>query len=139
MSDINDICPEDKFLDEIINENPINEKQFYRGDKNLPKENAKFNFTPTMVKELVKCRDNIVHFAENHFTIVNLDRGKEKIQLYPAQKRVLKSLSKNRNCCVCASRQCGKCFKSDTEIKIRNKTTGIIEEISIGSFFNTFI
>ena len=142
MSDVNDVCPEDKFLDEIkenhddiINENPINDKQFYRGDKKLPRENAKFNFTPTMVKELVKCKDNIVHFAENHFTIVNLDRGKEKIQLYPAQKRILKSLSKNRFVALLASRQVGKCFKSDTKVKIRNKTTGIIEEITIESFY----
>ena len=145
MSDINS-CPEDKYLDEIIdnadeviNEEPINDKQFYRGDKKVPRENAKFNFTPAMVKELVKCKDNIVHFAESHFTIVNMDRGKEKIQLYPAQKRVLKSLAKNRFVALLASRQVGKCFKSDTKIKIRNKTTGIIEEITIISFFNTFI
>ena len=116
--------------DDIINSNPVDEKQFYRGDKKLPKENAQFNFTPAMVKELKNCKDNIVHFAENHFTIVNLDRGKETIELYPAQKKVLKSLQKNRFVCLVSSRQAGKstlatifalwicCFTSDQNMLI---------------------
>jgi hypothetical protein len=93
--------------DSII-ENPINDAQYYRGDKNVPKEDAQFEWTPKMVKELKKCKENIVHFAENHFYIVTLDDGKKKIQLYKAQKRALKSLSDNRFVCVLASRQCGK-------------------------------
>lgn len=120
--------------DDVINNVPINERDFYRGDKKLPKENAQFNFTPAMVKELKKCRDNIVHFAENHFTIVNLDRGKETIELYPAQKRVLKSLQNNRFVVLLSSRQAGKCLKSDTTIKIRNKVTNEIEDITIERF-----
>ena len=116
--------------DDVINNVPINERDFYRGDKKLPKENAQFNFTPAMVKELKKCRDNIVHFAENHFTIVNLDRGKETIELYPAQKRVLKSLQNNRFVVLLSSRQAGKstlatifalwicCFSSDQSMLI---------------------
>jgi hypothetical protein len=120
--------------DDVINNVPINERDFYRGDKKLPKENAQFNFTPAMVKELKKCRDNIVHFAENHFTIVNLDRGKETIELYPAQKRVLKSLQNNRFVVLLSSRQAGKCLRSDSEIKIRNKKTGEIECVKLKSF-----
>lgn len=94
--------------DGIIIENPINDSQFYRGDKNLPKEDAQFEWTPKMVKELKKCKDHIIHFAESHFWIVNLDRGKMKIELYRAQKKALKSLANNRFVCVLASRQCGK-------------------------------
>ena len=94
--------------DDIIIENPINDSQFYRGDKNVPKEDAQFEWTPKMVKELKKCKENITHFAEDHFYIVNLDLGKIKIELYKAQKRALKSLADNRFVCVLASRQCGK-------------------------------
>ena len=93
--------------DDII-ENPIDDKQYYRGDKNVPKEDAQFEWTPKMVKEIKKCKEDIVHFAESHFYIVNLDRGKEKIDLYKAQKRALKSLADNRFVSVLASRQCGK-------------------------------
>lgn len=94
--------------DDKIIENPIDESQFYRGDKNVPKEDAQFEWTPKMVKELKKCKDDIIHFAENHFYIVNLDRGKIKIELYKAQKKVLKSLADNRFVAVLASRQAGK-------------------------------
>jgi hypothetical protein len=94
--------------DDLINSSPIDEDQFYRGDKNLPKEDAQFEWTPAMVRELKKCKDNIVHFAESHFYIVEADRGKQKIELYKAQKRALKSLANNRFVCVLASRQVGK-------------------------------
>ena len=51
---------------------------------------------------------DIITFAENYFVIVNLDRGKEIIKLYPAQKRILKRISNNRLNNVRFSRQCGK-------------------------------
>ena len=86
--------------DDVIIENPIDESQYYRGDKNVPKEDAQFEWTPKMVKELKKCKENIIHFAENHFWIVNLDRGKMKIELYKAQKKALKALADNRFVCV---------------------------------------
>jgi hypothetical protein len=94
--------------DDIIIENPIDDSQFYRGDKNVPKEDAQFEWTKPMVKELKKCKEDIIHFAENHFYIVNLDRGKEKIDLYKAQRKTLKSLAENRFVSVLASRQVGK-------------------------------
>ena len=57
-------------------------RQFYLGNKNLPRSGAEFEWTPEMVATLKKCKRNILHFAENYFYIVNLDRGKEKIALY---------------------------------------------------------
>ena len=124
--------------DDLINNDPISDKHFYRGDKKIPKENAQFNFTPAMVQELKKCKDDIVHFAEQHFTIVNLDRGKETIELYPAQKRVLKSLQKNRFVVLLSSRQAGKCFASRSKIKVRNTLTSEIEELTIEEFYDKF-
>lgn len=51
---------------------------------------------------------DVITFAENYFTIVNLDRGKETIELYPAQKRILKRISNNRLNAIRLPRQCGK-------------------------------
>lgn len=99
---------EEQAFKDLIIENPIDDSQFYRGDKNVPVADALFEFTPAMVKEIKKCKENIVHFAEGHFYIVTLDEGKKKIELYKAQKRALKSLSENRFVCILASRQCGK-------------------------------
>ena len=83
-------------------------KHFYLGNKNLPRSDAEFEWTPEMVSELKKSKRNILHFAENYFHIVNLDRGKEKIALYKCQKKVLRSLRDNRFVCLLASRQIGK-------------------------------
>jgi len=93
--------------DGIIAE-PVDENQYYRGNKKIPKSGAQFEWTPEMVKELNKCKENIIYFAENYFTITNLDRGKEVIKLYTKQKQVLRSLMNNRFVCLLSSRQAGK-------------------------------
>jgi len=109
-----------------------NNKQFYLGNKNLPRPDATFDYAsnPQWIKEIEKCKKNILFFAENFFFIVNLDRGKEKIQLYGSQKRILRSLRDNRFVILLASRQIGKstlltiyalwvaCFNEDQNILI---------------------
>jgi len=82
--------------------------KFYLGNKNLPKPETEFEWTPQMMADLKKCKKNILYFAENFFYIVNLDRGKETITLYKCQKRVLRSLRDNRFVSLLASRQIGK-------------------------------
>ena len=84
------------------------DKQFYLGNKKLPRAGVEFEWTPKMVKDLKKCKQNILYFAEHFFYIVNLDRGKEKIKLFPCQKRVLRGLRDNRFVSLLASRQIGK-------------------------------
>ncbi len=102
----------------------------YMNKETLPAPDAEFEFTPKMAKEYKKCMDNIGHFAENYFFITNLDVGKTKIDLYPAQKRVLKATTKNRFLILLSSRQAGKttimtvyglwmaCFQADKRILI---------------------
>ena len=113
-----------------IIETAINDDQYYRGDKNVPKSEAQFEWTPKMVQELKKCKEDIIYFAENYFYIVNLDRGKEVIKLYTRQKQILRSLINNRFTCLLSCRQFGKttlmtiyalwiaCFESDQRIVI---------------------
>lgn len=104
--------------------------QYYLGNKNLPRSGAEFEWTPEMVQHIKKCEKNIIHFAENFFYIVNLDRGRVKIKLHKCQKRVLRSLRDNRFVSLLASRQVGKttmmtiycmwiaCFLKDQRILI---------------------
>ena len=104
--------------------------KFYLGNKNLPKPETEFEWTPQMMADLKKCKKNILYFAENFFYIVNLDRGKETITLYKCQKRVLRSLRDNRFVSLLASRQIGKttlmtiyclwiaCFQDDQRVLI---------------------
>ena len=83
-------------------------KHLYMGNRNLPTSKAEFDWTPEMVNNLTKCRRNLLFFAENFFTIINLDRGREKIALFKCQKKVLRALRDNRFNIVLASRQVGK-------------------------------
>jgi len=108
----------------------------YLGNPNLPTSQAEFEFTPEMIKELDKCKTNILHFAENHFYIINLDVGRVKIKLHAYQKRILRSLRDNRFVCLLSSRQAGKCLKDNTLCKVRNKKTGEISELSIEQIYN---
>lgn len=82
--------------------------QTYLRNKRLPKPDAQFNWTPEMIAEIQKCKDNIQYFAEHYFHIVTSDEGKQKIQLYTPQKRALKALQKYRFNVINATRQCGK-------------------------------
>nr|MBC8416833.1 hypothetical protein [bacterium] len=84
------------------------QSEYYLGNKNLPKPETDFEWTPSMISHLKKSKKNIIHFAENFFHIVNLDHGKQKIKLFSAQKRVLRSLRDNRFVSLLASRQVGK-------------------------------
>ena len=89
-------------------ENFHGQDHFYLGNKNLPRPHSEFDWTPEMVANLKKCKKNILHFAENFFFIVNLDRGRGRIKLYKSQKKVLRGLRDNRFCILMASRQVGK-------------------------------
>jgi hypothetical protein len=81
---------------------------FYMGNKNLPNVNWKGEYTKQQIRDLKKASTNILYFAENFFYIVNLDRGREKIKLYSAQKRALRKMRDNRFFIQLASRQIGK-------------------------------
>jgi hypothetical protein len=91
-----------------INNDDLDYDQTYLRNKRLPRPDAQFNWTPEMVAEIKKCTNDIHYFAENYFHIVTSDDGKQKIDLYPAQKRALKALQKYRYNIINASRQSGK-------------------------------
>jgi len=95
----------------------------YLNNERLPAVNSQYAWTKERLKELDKARKNISHFAQNYFFITTLDEGKQKIKLYKAQKRILKSLEKNRFVCLLASRQVGKALALDTPIPTPNGWT----------------
>lgn len=122
---------------------PVKKQKFYQANPNLPDGELEFEFTPEMRDQLLKCREDIFYFAENFFHIVQLDRGKEKIRLYGAQKKVLKVLCKSKRVALLASRQIGKstvttiyalwvaCFQKDKRIiMLANKEKTAIQLFS---------
>lgn len=119
----------------------IKNKQNYLNNPNLPTVDSQFEYTAEMVKDIKKCSQNILHFAENHFHIVSLDEGKQTIALHPCQKRVLRKMRDNRFFILMASRQIGKstmmtiyalwiaCFQQDQSILIVANKEGTAIEI----------
>jgi hypothetical protein len=126
-------------VNDVPYDGEINNK-FYLNNPAIPTEKTTFEFTPEMLKDIAKCKKDIVYFAEKFFYIINLDRGKEVIKLYKAQKRILKSMVKNNRVVLLSSRQAGKttlvtifalwycCFNDDKSILVVANT----EKTAIG-------
>ena len=92
----------------LDNEECVVAGNYVQGNPQLPSRTTKISYTPSMIKCISKCENDILYFAENFFHIVNLDRGKEKIKLYPVQRKMLTNMVKNNRFAVVASRQIGK-------------------------------
>jgi hypothetical protein len=118
----------------------LDESQYYMNNPSLPTPDAEFDWTQEMLEDFQKCQNDINYFAEKFFTIINIDRGKELIDLYRAQKRVLRSMVKNKRVVLLSSRQAGKttmvtifalwfcCFNNDKSVLIvANKEKTAIE------------
>lgn len=65
------------------------------------------NYTPEMVEELTKCKNDIVYFAEKYFHIICPERGSLLIGLYPKQKEVLQKMVNSQHLIVNGTRQWG--------------------------------
>ena len=119
---------------------PINQSstKCLNGNTNIPTSHSVEQCTPEeykhRVEEIIKCKNDIVYFAENYFYIVHPDIGKHKIKLYPKQLQLLKMFVKNKRVIVTSGRQLGKCVFRDTKIKIKNKQTGETKNITIEEF-----
>ena len=87
------------------------------------------------VLNIAHAKRDICWWAENFFRIVSLNVGLTKIKLYQKQKELLYALVNNDRNIVLASRQVGKCVFKDSIITIRNKKTGITQNITIEDFF----
>ena len=106
----------------------------YNGNPNLPKANTQHNWTAEMINEYIKCKADPVYFAETYFKIVHVDKGLIPFKLYEYQKEAIRLSSLNRKFVMNASRQCGKCISLNTSVKLRNKKSGEVMDISIADF-----
>jgi len=129
-------------LDELEPDDILVDGKYYQGNENILRtKNATFKWTPAMQEEVKLCIKSILHFAEQHFYIITLDDGKQKIQLYKYQKRLLKAFKANRFNVVLSSRQSGKtttitiyalwlvCFQADKRVTIVANKESTAKEI----------
>lgn len=80
----------------------------YLGNVNLKGANVPIDWTPEMVQEWVRCRDDPIYFAEKYIKVVHVDHGLVTIKLYDYQKEIIDKFVNNRRTTVVTSRQAGK-------------------------------
>lgn len=90
---------------------------------NVPAKGATFEYTEEMILDIEKCRKDILYFAKNYFTILIPGKGKQTIDLYGAQMRILEKMRSNRFFVLLASRQVGKALALNTPVKTPNGWT----------------
>lgn len=86
----------------------FNKRTRYMNLPNLKRANQPINWTEEMKREWVRCRDDILYFAENYCSIIHIDWGIIKIQLRDYQRDMLKIMFENRMSMHNLSRQLGK-------------------------------
>ena len=102
-------------------------------NKYVIRPNSEVEYTKEDIKELYRCSKDINAFIP-YIRIINLDQGEIPFVPHDYQHEMINLFANTRYSVILASRQSGKCVRTDTIIKIRNKTTGKVEEISIGNF-----
>lgn len=107
----------------------------YLGNPLLKRSGTPIEWTPEMLKEYMKCAEDPIYFAERYIKIVHVDHGFIPIKLYDYQKDIINSITHNRRVVANTSRQAGKCVNINTPIKLRNKITGEIVEMTIGDLY----
>ncbi|MGL5084477.1 MAG: terminase large subunit domain-containing protein, partial [Clostridium sp.] len=98
----------------------FNKKSRYNGLPHLKRANIQIQWTQEMLDEWVRCRDDIIYFAENYCSIVHIDYGVIKVQLRDYQKDMLKIMFDSRMSQHNLSRQLGKALDVDTLLPTDN-------------------
>lgn len=80
---------------------------FIGKNPNLRKPNLLFQYTEEEITEILRCRKDIIYFAEK-YVFLKTERGLQHIKLRPYQKRMLRAMQNNRWLIELASRQIGK-------------------------------
>ena len=112
----------------------VTDNKAYNGNPLLKKEGVQVNWTPEMVKEYVKCKNDPIYFIETYVKIITED-GLISFKLRDFQIELVESMIDNRYTIAKMARQSGKCFSINSNVTVRNKKTGEIKNITIGEFF----
>tara|TARA_R110000772_G_scaffold2410_2_gene8406 strand:+ start:25838 stop:26350 length:513 start_codon:yes stop_codon:yes gene_type:complete len=113
---------------------PNYEIPFWEKTVGLRKAGISFGFTDMELDEYTKCKIDIRHFANNYCFIKTEDGSFKVMNLRDYQYDILDLYDDNKFSILMASRQVGKCFIYNTELKIYNKKTKVYENIKFFRF-----
>lgn len=118
----------------VLGEDTLAFEESYLNNPNLPKKESTYVFTDEMIREIDKCKNDIIYFAEHHF-FINGMYGKEVIKLFDKQKKILRTIQSSKKTLICTSRQWGKCLSGQTNIRIRCRLLPFSIKIPVGMLF----
>lgn len=80
----------------------------FNGNPLLKKPGTPVQWSPVLLEEIAKCRDNVAYFIENYVKIVNVDDGLVTFKMRRYQRKMLRSMVDNRDTVITTARQSGK-------------------------------
>jgi hypothetical protein len=80
----------------------------YRDNVNLKPHGVKIDFTPSQVKEYVKCAQDPMYFVKKYVKAVSLNEGLIPYHPYPYQEKIIDTIHNNRFVICKLPRQSGK-------------------------------
>jgi|LakMenE18May11ns_1017448.scaffolds.fasta_scaffold9879063_3 hypothetical protein len=107
----------------------------YNGNASLKRLGVEISYTKEQIAEIVRCSEDPIYFIKNYVKIVNVDKGLIPFDMWPFQENMVNTFHNNRFCIAKMPRQVGKCLQLNTPIRLRNKRTGKIIEMTIGEFY----
>jgi hypothetical protein len=86
----------------------IREPLFYLGNPNLKKVGVEVEWTPELMREYARCKNDVLYFVEKYIKIINVDEGLVPFKMYRYQKKMLRSMAIKRRTIITTARQVGK-------------------------------
>ena len=105
---------------------------FMPRDNDWRKGNISFDYSNKELRELKKCMQDPIYFAENYAYLMTSE-GYQKIDVRKYQKKMISDYNENNNVIVLSARQVGKCVDFHTEITIKEKDS--VKTMKIGELF----
>ena len=107
----------------------------FRSNPKLKPAGTTIEWTEDLLEEYEKCFNDPIYFAERYIKIVHPSKGLMPIKLFDYQKETIEAFINHDRIILTTGRQMGKCVALNTIVKVRNKKTGRIEEITIGELY----
>lgn len=88
--------------------NEIANFKSYLGNPNLKRSGVAVNWTPELVQEYIKCKNDVVYFVTTYMKIINIDKGLIHFVPYKYQEEMLRAMAGERYTVIATARQAGK-------------------------------
>lgn len=86
----------------------IKDFKSYNGNPLLKRSGVEVQWTPDLIQEYVKCANDVEYFVEKYMQIINVDKGLIPFHPYDYQKKMLRTMARERFTVIATARQAGK-------------------------------